>query len=185
MFVKVCGITEIKQIDWAASLGYSAVGFVVYRKSKRFVIGDKLLNLINYAKGKIYSVAVSIDYDDVKPFANICDFIQFTNIDGKNEFEDKTILSGKKFPKNVSFKYFIYDESYGTGTYKTFPDELKKYRDKLILAGGLNAENVQDVIKKHKPFGVDVSSSVELQPGIKDYDLMKEFISKIKEVQND
>ncbi len=186
MFVKVCGITDVQQIDWAVELGYSAVGFVVYPLSKRFVRQDKLLNLINYASGKIKTVAVSMHFYEVEPYAIATDFIQYySNLDLENHYLDKTILAGKEIPENKNYKYFVYDESYGSGTFSLFPEKLKKYRDRLILAGGLNCENVENVIKKFKPFGIDVSSGVEFKPGVKDFNKMKQFISKVKEVIND
>jgi phosphoribosylanthranilate isomerase len=48
---------------------------------------------------------------------------------------------------------------------------------KIILAGGLTPENIQEAIRKVDPFGVDAASGVESSPGIKDHGKMKEFIS--------
>lgn len=51
---------------------------------------------------------------------------------------------------------------------------------KVVLAGGLDADNVAGVIEAHRPYGVDVSSSVELAPGVKSFDAMREFIEATK-----
>ena len=50
----------------------------------------------------------------------------------------------------------------------------------LILAGGLAPENVVDAISKVRPWGVDVCSGVESEPGIKDLLKVKEFINNIR-----
>jgi phosphoribosylanthranilate isomerase len=75
------------------------------------------------------------------------------------------------------------------GTGKVHDWELsKRVRQKvhpkpLILAGGLNPENVQDAVRVVKPYAVDVSSGVESQPGIKDSKKVFEFIKNAKEVE--
>ncbi len=53
----------------------------------------------------------------------------------------------------------------------------------LILAGGLNPENVQDAVRAVQPYAVDVSTGVESQPGIKDSKKVFEFIKNAKEVE--
>ena len=65
---------------------------------------------------------------------------------------------------------------------KTFDWSKGSFETKkpIIIAGGLNCDNVKDAIKAFMPYGVDVSSGVESSPGIKDINLIKEFIEQIK-----
>ena len=68
------------------------------------------------------------------------------------------------------------------GTGKTFNWSKNHFNTKkpIIIAGGLNCDNVEDAIKVFLPYGVDVSSGVESCDGVKDLKLIKEFIQKVK-----
>jgi len=176
MFVKVCGVRNFHEIDWAVELGYSAIGIVVYKRSKRYVSNDKVLKLLRYAEGKILTFVVSLYREDVLKYIKYCDFIQcYEECNVKN-----FVYAVSKKPEGcVNFKYLIYDASKGKGEFRDFPDWVSEYRDKIILAGGLNYKNVREVIENFKPFGVDVSSGVEID-GKKDFNLMRKFIDSIR-----
>ena len=174
MFVKVCGVRNTEEINRAIEFGYSAIGIVVYPGSKRFVEKDKVFEMLKFARGKIETVVVSLYYKDVEHFINHTDYIQvYEKVDYKN-----LIFATDKEPGNFTdFKYLLYDASKGSGKFEKIPEWVKKYSDKLIIAGGLNCNNVFNVVSKFKPFGVDVSSGVEVN-GMKNYEKMKEFIIK-------
>ncbi|KAA0257092.1 phosphoribosylanthranilate isomerase [Deferribacter autotrophicus] len=177
MFVKVCGITDFCQIDWAVELGFSAIGVVLYPKSKRYVTSDFAKKLSSYAKGKILTVCVSLTYDDMKDCANFFDYVQiyeYRKVKG-------LIYASSAEPAHRDYEYFMFDASMGKGIFdEDIPDWIYNYREKLIFSGGLDENNVRSVIERIKPFGVDVSSSVEESPGIKSYDKMKRFIEACK-----
>jgi phosphoribosylanthranilate isomerase len=76
-----------------------------------------------------------------------------------------------------------YQENSFGGTGKTFNWELLKQADiktPFILSGGLNQENIMDAVKTVKPYAVDVSSGIELEPGKKDHRKMMSFIKNAK-----
>jgi phosphoribosylanthranilate isomerase len=71
----------------------------------------------------------------------------------------------------------------GTGTIADWglAAELARHRA-IVLAGGLTPENVADAVDWVQPFGIDVSSGVEVAPGIKDHDLMIALFEKLRTV---
>ena len=172
MFVKVCGLVDTAQIDKAIEYGYNAIGVVTYSKSIRYCPPAKAIKLAEYARGKIDSFVVGLHYSDVKAAADAFDYVQIYE---HKHLANLVFASREKPPKDLYYSYFMYDASVGSGVFKTFPEWLKDVEERLIVAGGLNKENVCDVIKKIKPFGVDVSSGVE-KDGAKNYELMKDFI---------
>ncbi len=50
----------------------------------------------------------------------------------------------------------------------------------IVLAGGLRPDNIEDAVRRVRPFAVDVSSGVEVSPGIKDHDLMRAFVAAVQ-----
>ncbi len=181
MFTKVCGLTTTEHIDWAVELGYSAIGIVVYPKSPRFCDKQKAVTLAEYAKNKITSVVVSIDYSDVTAVSSYFDFVQIHEV--KNI--PNLIYAGTTPPANGNYQYFIYDASMGSGHFKKLPDWLaKNNQGNIIISGGLDQSNVKEVIATFSPFGIDVSSGVESTRGLKDYNKMKAFINEVHNAKN-
>ncbi len=178
MFVKVCGLKTTGQIDWAVKLGYSAIGVVLYPKSPRYCDAETARELASYAKGKIVSVAVAKTFDELKEVNDDFDYIQvYEKIES-----DKLIYAGNSVPDNLVYNYFLYDASIGSGEFKEFPLWLNDIKENLIIAGGLNPSNVREALEKINCYGVDVSSGVEIEKGVKDLRLMEEFISVVKSI---
>jgi phosphoribosylanthranilate isomerase len=176
MFVKVCGLKTKEQIDKAIEFGYDAVGVVTYPKSRRYVPPVKAMELAVYAQGRIATFIVGLTYNDVSDAASAFDFVQI--------YEAKPlvnlVLAGKGMPPaGLDYRYFVYDASVGSGVFGPFPEWLKGLSARLIVAGGLNRDNVCEVIGNLHPFGVDVSSGVEKDGG-KDFRMMKDFIESVR-----
>ena len=176
MFVKVCGLMNTAQIDKAIEYGYDAIGVVIYHKSKRYCPPKKAKELAEYTKGKIKSFVVGLTYSDVQ---NVAYMFDYTQIYEEKQVPNLVLASKEIPPSDINYEYFIYDASIGSGIFQQFPKWVKDMAGKVIIAGGLNKENVCSVIQDIKPFGVDVSSGVE-KDGVKDFILMKEFINTVK-----
>ena len=175
MFTKVCGLKTKEQIDKAIEYGYDAIGIVTYIKSIRYCPPKDAVELAEYAKGKIKSFVVGINYSDVEEAAPYFDYTQIYEM---KQVPHLVLASKEMPPSDLKYEYFIYDASIGSGVFKGFPEWLKNKTENLIVAGGLNKDNVCDVIREIQPFGVDVSSGVE-KDGEKDITMMKEFIAAV------
>jgi phosphoribosylanthranilate isomerase len=210
--VKICGITRKEDLEAAAAAGADAVGFVVgVASSPRNIALEKAEKLIRqvppFVKSVLVTVPKSIDefekYEKLNP-----DAIQ---IHGENLHAAASVRL--KIPNTlligavnanlanalnvVSTTAKIFDavllDSFADGRYGgtgiVHDWELSKrvkqviHPKPLILAGGLNPENVAEAVRTVQPYAVDVSSGVERQPGIKDYQKIVEFIKNAKDVR--
>jgi len=210
--VKICGITREEDLAVAVAAGADAVGFVVGVPSSPRNISlkkaEKLIRLVPiFVKSVLVTVPKSINelqtYEKLSP-----DAIQ---IHGEN-LPDTSTLRGKlpntplirainANPMNALevaseasklFDAILLDSStcgrYG-GTGIVHDWNLSKrvkqvIRPKpLILAGGLNPENVKDAIHTVQPYAVDVCTGVESRPGFKDPEKVLAFIENVKEVR--
>jgi len=211
--VKICGITRKEDLDAATAAGADAVGFVVATTaSPRNISLEKAEKLIRqvppFVKSVLVTVPTSLDeltetYEKLNP-----DVIQ---IHGKNlpaavyvrlKFP-KTLLIGavnanlanaldvasrvSKMFDAVLLDSFVKGRYGGTGIVHDWElsKRVKQVIDPkpLILAGGLNPENVAEAVRAVQPYAVDVSSGVELQPGIKDPKKMADFVKNAKDVR--
>ena len=179
MIIKVCGITNEKDLGMAIDLGYTMAGFVQYKQSKRYIEKERAIKLINLARNKIKTVAVGLTFKDVESLYDIVDYIQIYELYAS----DKLIYAGENFTENIKCQFFLYDKSRGSAKFEEFPDYLKAIDNKLIIAGGLTIDNVSEIIEQFKPAGIDVSSGVEERLGIKDIKKMRKFIDAVRSAE--
>lgn len=200
--IKICGITNKIDALNAASLGVDMLGFVFYRKSKRYVepaVAEDIINELPPHIGKV-GVFASEKRDYILDIAQDAglDMLQFHGAETPEYckiFRDtyKVIkafrLKDKKDLKQVNdydVDFYLFDtykmDSVG-GTGATFDWKILKDFEVLkpvILSGGLNPENVGRAIKEFLPYVVDVSTGVEASPGKKDVLLMKAFVENVR-----
>ena len=195
--IKVCGITNLHDALTAVNLGVDALGFVFYPPSPRAITPDKAKQI----RPKIFpstlciGVFVNEKKEEVIKVARECrlDVLQFHGNESPEYcslFSEYKII--KAFPlKNRSDLETIphykvqailvdaYDPRHYGGTGKKADWELARTAKSfgpLILAGGLDETNVSEAIREVNPYAVDVSSGVELMPGIKDPEKLRRFV---------
>ena len=200
--IKICGIRHIPQAIKIADFGATHIGMIYFPKSPRHIEIPQIQSIASAIKGKAKSVAVVVnpELSEVRRLLNIVDIIQFHG--------DEDIEFVKNFPKERVFKAFrIKDEkdinkmepffkegytvlidafsekAYG-GTGKQIDRDIAKkvidMYDRVILSGGLSPENLEELLKELKPYGVDASSKLEKEPGIKDLEKTRRFIEIVR-----
>jgi len=195
--IKICGIRRLLDIDYLNELRPEYAGFV-FAKSKRQVDKDNAYNLIKNLRGDIKKVGVFVNEKPElvleiaeKLELQVLQFHGHENQEYINKFKGYEIWKALKINNVESISKinsyqcarFLLDNSIA-GSGESFNWDLveKKVDGNLImLAGGLTTKNVTQGILKLNPYGVDVSSGVETG-GFKDYELIKEFIKKVREL---
>jgi phosphoribosylanthranilate isomerase len=205
--IKICGNTTYEDAAFALDLGADAVGFVFYDKSSRYVQPAHVQEIVRKLPPFAVKVGVFVnefDISTVSSIADICslDVIQLHGGESPeycSRLADRTVV--KALRVNESFQpahvadfpvsailLDAYDaDTYG-GTGRLF-DWSKavsaKQHSRIILAGGLNPENVGLAIKMVKPYAVDVCSGVECKPGQKDKLLLRSFINEVERTRSE
>jgi len=186
--VKVCGITRREDAEAALAAGASAIGFVFYPKSPRYVTPDAAKRLgagLDIWKVGVFQDESSIVIEETMRAADL-DIAQVYGGDLPNvpriwrAFRvGPAGVAPTSRSANKSVEAILVD---GPANGITFDwNQARGVSQKLILAGGLNASNVAEAIRVAKPWGVDASSGLESSPGIKDHDKVREFVKAAQE----
>lgn len=203
--IKICGITNKIDALAAVELSVDSLGFVFYKKSKRYVTPAKAEDIINELPPSIGKVGVFVDEkrEDVIRIAEDAglDILQFHGSETPeycSSFKEKYKvikafrLKTKDDLKDVNsfdtdyYLFDTYENGSAGGTGKRFDWAILKDFEILrpmILSGGLDPENVERAIKEVAPYGLDVSSGVESAPGKKDIKLLKKFVENVRKVE--
>lgn len=206
--IKICGVTTPEDARHAADAGADAVGLNFYPKSPRFVTPTQAAKLVRALPPFTAPVGVFVGMplrqvtavafqlglrgvqtydenppdDDPFPFAHVPAFRvkDAAGLDHVRQFVAAATALGRR-PAAVLIDSLVEGEMGGTG--HRAPWELLVGFDPgvpLILAGGLTPENVADAITLVRPWGVDVASGVESQPGRKDSGKVAQFVKNAR-----
>ncbi len=199
MFVKICGITRENDALLSVALGADALGFVFAPSSRQIAIG-RARDIVSGIPSNVLTVGVFRDElpDRVVEIVNRAG-LGAAQLHGEETAKHTREVSGrvptviKAFPaghpglsKLAAYRAaVILVDSATPGSGAVFDWSLAEDAPlaghRLLLAGGLNADNVLEAIARVKPWGVDVSSGVESAPGIKDPLKLRRFIEIVKE----
>ena len=190
IWIKICGMTGALAANTAIDAGVNAVGFV-FAPSKRQVNAQQALDYAARLPASIPRIAVMQHpsqalVDEVlqifKPDLLQTDWEDLMTLHLPSQLQVLPVLrSGKTLPENIPQRFLFEGPASGTGQTADWTQASQlAIRGQLILAGGLNADNVGDAIRQVRPFGVDVSSGVESSPGVKDVNKIVEFVNAVR-----
>ena len=201
--IKICGITHLTDALTAVEAGADALGFNFVPDTSRFVKPDQVAAIVAELPPFVTTVGVFASKDAAKlsTIANQCrlDAIQL-HADVTPEFcrnLDRRVIKAVRVKDESSlsilsdydvnaFLLDAYVEGMMGGTGHVFDWDLAlkaKNYGQIIVAGGLNPDNVAQAVRHVKPYAVDVSSGVESQPGRKDPDKVRKFIDAVRSVE--
>ncbi len=205
--VKICGITNLADARYAAGAGADFLGFIQHPASQRYVDPRLLKDLIAWIHGpKSVGVFVDVESDAVNRAADAAgfDFVQLhgnESPDACHHIErpvikaihvggsgtssavtsDNLAATAARYDGAVS--YLLLDTAVGaiSGGSGTVFDwaVVSQLPVPFFVAGGLTPLNVAEAVQTLRPFGVDVSGGVEESPGLKDLELIDQFMDAV------
>ena len=196
--IKICGLRDTNAIETAINYGAKYLGFVCnYPKSPRNISPDQLNEIIrNIPNSKTYKVAVVVDPDDtlINIIKDSVDFLQLhgseTNeriLEIKKKFDLK-IIKAVKIKNEEDLKQidmFPHADDLLLDTPAMEKSELFNFNlldnrniSSYFLAGGINIDNVAQALQFTSK--LDISSSLESSPGVKDVNKIKDFMEEVK-----
>ena len=205
MIIKICGIQNEKTLFCCEENRVNFFGLVFFSKSPRNISierAQKLLKISEDLNINGVGVFVNNNIDEIKKIIQITN-LKFVQLHGKEDdlfiknlkknnvkiiksipISNLNDLNKIEYYKNADYFLFDYKPTKGElpgGNAKTFDWNLVKnikINKPWFLSGGINAENIKQIIKDINPFGIDLSSGVEKELGIKDNHIINNFIKK-------
>ncbi|WP_048086017.1 phosphoribosylanthranilate isomerase [Archaeoglobus veneficus] len=210
MFVKVCGIRSVEELEVVEVA--DATGVVVRAKSKRAVSLDTARQIISHASIPVFAVSTAKTFEEWMEIIDGCkaEYIQVHSEMSVEDFEklrdefggiitkafivaresrNPVVEAARLAEKMMDYDadYYLLDTGAGSGAihdHRVSKEVVKMLRmsKRIILAGGLNPNNVAEIADYVRPFGVDASSGVE-RGERKDAELVKAFVERAKSVK--
>ncbi len=208
--IKICGIRDIHSAHTAADAGADAIGFVFVESSPRFISPEEAFEIMGALPPFLATVGVTqnLDVDDFTDIEEVCPTL-YSQLHGDEPERDvracgpdviKGIIFDPANPSavaaqlqrwaNVEEVCAVLIDAPMPGAGAPFDwNLLEPFMDlvniPIILAGGLTPDNVGEAIRTLRPWGVDVSSGVESQRGIKDEAKIEAFCEAVRRADAD
>ena len=197
--IKICGLTKPEQALSCVEMGADLIGLNCWNGSSRYIIPEIISEIVSELPESARTVGIFVN-ESPDSINNVMkktgmDLVQLHGDEAVDTCENlefpwyKAFRISPKFNmslirhyKQETFLIDAYSKYHFGGSGQKIDIDLASMASglgKMILAGGLTPENVEDAVEKVKPWGVDVCSGVESKPGIKDMRLVEKFINKI------
>jgi phosphoribosylanthranilate isomerase len=210
LFVKVCGITRPEDAELAAELGASAIGFIFWPGSPRYIPPAEARAIVQRKSAGVKAVGVFVD-EPIEQLRHIAEFVglDLVQLHGSesaaavHDCRDQLRLHRpapcvikavglsngaepdlSEIGDDVLILLDAHDPERHGGTGRTVDWSAARRvaaARRTLLSGGLTPDNVGLAISSVRPFGVDVSSGVESAPGVKDAARLKSFFEALND----
>jgi phosphoribosylanthranilate isomerase len=190
MMVKICGIATQEDALAAVQAGAQAIGFNFYRDSPRYIAPTGAALIAERLPADVIKVGVFVDETDeaiarigIQVGLDVAQLYGATSSSTLRVWRAWPVSSEKDLtmledPVAEAFLLDGFTRGLYGGTGKTFPWTLARdVTKKIIIAGGLDENNVEQAIEESRPWGVDACSRIEASPGKKDHEKMRRFIA--------
>ncbi len=205
--IKICGLTRVDEAVGCAELGADAIGLMFYPKSPRYISDRKAFEISTalLEKAKTVGVFVNAAYDEIMEKVENCR-LSMVQLHGQETPDLVRRLSDMHIPvikvlfvdgtptlseaDHYPASAFLVECGKGKlpgGNALTWNwQSAKNFGENhpLVLAGGLSPKNVANAVADALPVAVDVSSGVELSPGLKDLQKVSDFISAARQFES-
>jgi phosphoribosylanthranilate isomerase len=198
-FVKICGITRLEDAQAAVDAGANALGFVFWPKSPRAIDAQRARSIVAALPTQVTAIGVFVDQpaDEVNEIARRVGLGAIQLHGGERDDYVRVMtrpvikavaVTGDDapdvdvWPSIVTVLLDVHDPVKKGGTGRTIDWTTAAAiarRRNVVLAGGLTPENVAAAIARVQPYGIDVSSGVEVSPGIKDHQRIKALFEAV------
>jgi len=185
MMVKICGITNREDALAAVEAGASAIGFNFYRESPRYITHTGAAMIGEKIPANVWKVGVFVNESPETIARTVLDAgLDVAQLHGNSKMRGMRVWQAVSAADPTAFTedaeaVLIDSPVYGIfgGTGKTWDwAQASHLEHRVIIAGGLDADNVRLAIEQTRPWGVDACSRIEKSPGLKDHDKMRKFI---------
>ena len=201
MFIKICGMTRRQDIERARDLGVDAVG-IIFAPSPRRVTPKQARTLTDGLTG-VLKVGVFVNerlevMTDIRKYCGL-DMLQLHGdespelcaqlggalIKGLRVKDESVYEQMSRHPRDIIFLLDAFSSKAAGGTGTTIDGALLgRCPDfsRVILAGGVGPVNAEELIRRYRPFGLDANSRLEVSPGVKDHEAMRQFVATVRNV---
>jgi phosphoribosylanthranilate isomerase len=185
-WVKVCGITTPEAVIVAASAGVDAIGFV-FAESPRRVTPERAYRLAAPVRGRLACCAVvrrttQGEVDEIlqvlRPDMLQVDVGELESLKLPRTLAVLPVVSTRRRAPEVLPETLLLERPPADdgAAWDTAGISRLSRQTRLVIAGGLDCANVAEVVQSLAPYGVDVSRGVEIAPGIKAHDRIRQFV---------
>jgi len=203
--VKVCGTTRIVDAELACQLGVDALGFIFYKKSPRYIDAAAAAHIIKQLPPFVDRVGVFVNSALQELEVAVEAGLSIIQLHG-NESPQECESIQQEFPHCRIIKAFRVGEESSAELFEPYNDcvacflldtyvkgakggtgemfnwsiiEKLCLKKPFLLAGGLSPENIEQAIHQVRPYGLDVNSGVEVEPGVKDHHRLRHLMQLV------